>query len=59
MSKVTIKFWDKQEQKYEELRWLAIDDDMEILEIEVEHYATGNINSRFEPHFFVNGERIA
>lgn len=60
MSKVTIKFWDKESHFYEEDAGLVIDAYGGIYDINADPlYSNSQLNEWYEAHFFVNGERIA
>lgn len=57
MSKVTIKFWDKEYGEYDHEEWLAIDSNGDIYVID--GFYEGTLNNLYEPHYYKDGKRIA
>lgn len=57
MSKVTIKFWDKERAQYEYEEWLVLDCNGDIYD--AESHFSGTLNRFYEAHFYKDGERIA
>lgn len=52
-----IKFWDKEKQEYDNERYYKIDSDLQV-------FGFDRFNMEFndkaiEPHFYLNGERVA